>query len=116
AAGPRYVAPNGNCGGRLPCYDSVQAAVDAAASGDEIRIAAGKYSGVQTHGDIRALVYISNTLTMQGGYSTSNWTSADPENNPTTLDADKLGTVVLVTGNITVTIAGLNITGGFGNT
>ena len=116
ADGPWYVAPDGDCGGAMPCYDSVQAAVNAAASGDEIRIAAGKYTGVQDHGAVRALVYISKTLTVQGGYSKTNWTSADPENNPTILDADKLGTVILISGNITVTITGLNMMGGYGDT
>jgi hypothetical protein len=32
--GELYVAPGGDCGGASPCYDNVQAAVDAAAEGD----------------------------------------------------------------------------------
>ena len=43
-----YVAPVGSCGGKTPCYATVQAAVDAADDpGDVVKVAAGTYTGVQ---------------------------------------------------------------------
>lgn len=35
----RYVAPHATCAGALPCYATLQAAIDAADLGDEIRVA-----------------------------------------------------------------------------
>jgi len=39
-----YVASSGSCGGRTPCYSTIQTAVDTASSGATIRIAQGTYS------------------------------------------------------------------------
>lgn len=39
----RHVDDDSGCGGLRPCYQRIQAAVDAAADGDEIRIAPGRY-------------------------------------------------------------------------
>ena len=38
-----YVSANGNCGGKKPCYFTIQAAVNAASTGSVIMIAAGTY-------------------------------------------------------------------------
>ena len=110
--GTLYVAPDGNCGGASPCYAGVQAAVDAAVTGDEIRVAAGTYTGVQTRAGVTQHVYISKTVTLRGGYTTANWTIPNPTINPTTLDAQGQGRVFYVTGSINPTIEGLCITGG----
>ncbi len=59
AATVRYVAPGGVCGAAIPCYATVQAAVDAAATGDEIRVAAGLYTGVSTRAGETHSVYLS---------------------------------------------------------
>lgn len=40
----RYVDDDAGCGGHAPCYGTVQAAIDAAADGDVIEIAAGRYA------------------------------------------------------------------------
>ena len=61
-------------------YSSIQAAVDAASDGDVIKMAAGTYSGVNvrprhditTTGVVTQMVYVSKTLTIQDGYTTTN--------------------------------------------
>jgi uncharacterized repeat protein (TIGR01451 family) len=113
--GVLYVAPGANCGSGITvtnCYDNVQAAVDAAPPGAEIRIAAGAYTHTNNHGGLTQALYISKTLTVRGGYTITNWSASDPAHNPTVLNAQGKGRVIYVTGSITPTIKGLHITGG----
>ena len=105
-------------------YSSVQAAVDAASDGAVIKVAAGTYTDTVTHtppsgyvnppasGVITQVVHISKTLTIRGGYTTTNWTTSDPVANPTTLDAESSKRAIFVGGGITVTLENLHITGG----
>jgi len=112
APGVLYVAPGGNCGGPTPCYATIQEAVDAASPGDEIRVATGTYTDIHYRAGIAQVVYISKTVTVRGGYTTSNWDAPDPDANPTTLDAQGLGRVLVISGTIAPTVEGLRITGG----
>lgn len=112
-----YVAPppagdDGNpCSLGLPCA-TLQHAVDVANSGDEIRVATGTYSGVQARGAMTQVLYISTTVSIQGGYS-ADFGTRDPLAHPTTLDAVGEGRVVSVVGSgITPTLDSLVITGG----
>ena len=93
-------------------YASIQAAVDAASSGDEILVATGTYTGVSARTGVTQVVYISKTVTIRGGYATNNWATSDPVANPTTLDAQGQGRVLYITGDISPTVEGLRITGG----
>jgi hypothetical protein len=104
-------------------YTAVQAAVDDPAC-TEIKVAQGVYTGVQgrpvpagypsppASGLITQVVYISRTVTIRGGYTTTNWTASDPVAQPTTLDAGGLGRVLVVAGDISPTLEGLGLTGG----
>jgi len=121
----RYVAPGGTDGGNdctrsdSPCR-SVQHAVDQANEGDDIRVAAGLYTDLSARprrdvtaaGVVTQVLYISKSIAVRGGYTTTNWTTPDPQRNPTTLDARGRGRVIYVTGEINPTIEGLRITGG----
>jgi uncharacterized repeat protein (TIGR01451 family) len=116
-----YVVPGGSCGGVSPCYDNVQAAVDAAVEGDVIKVATGVYTGVQARpapagyngpAVVTQVVYISKTVTVQGGYTTANWTMSYPLTQPTTLDAQGHGRGVYIIGDISPTVEGLRVTGG----
>jgi len=116
----RYVAPGAYCAGSTPCYATVQEAVDASAAGDEIRIAAGVYTtmtvrprnDIVTTGNVTQVVYLTKTVTIRGGYTTTNWTTSDPVNQPTILNAQGRGRVIYVTGDISPTIEGLRLTNG----
>jgi len=100
-----HVCPSG-C-----AYSSVQEAVDTAGYGDVIKVATGTYTDIHARNGITQVVYISQTVTIQGGYTTDNWTTPDPVANPTTLDAQGQGRVLVIANN-DVAIKGLRITGG----
>ncbi len=91
---------------------AVQAAVDAAAADDTVKIA-GTCTGVQEISGVTQTVHIVKNITLQGGYTETDWTAApDPETYPTTLDADNSGRVALISGTITVTIDSLILQNG----
>ena len=112
AVATRYVAPGGNCGSAAPCYATVQAAVDAASDGDEIRVAAGTYTDIHVRQGITQTVYISKSITIKGGYASANWTTADPAAHPTILDAQGKGRVLYVTSYNAITVQDVRVTGG----
>lgn len=82
---------NGSCGSTSQPCKTIQFAVDRSDSGDTILVAAGTYtySGSDTclDGVSTAVVCILSThLTLLGGYSSSNWSSANPTANVTIID------------------------------
>lgn len=93
-------------------YDSIQGAVDAAEDGDVIKVAAGTYNGINQRFGHAQVVYLDKSLTIRGGYTTTNWTTPDSVANPTTVDAEAQGRVLYISGNISPTIEGLRITDG----
>ena len=120
--GGRFVASAGECGTAVPCYATVQAAVSAAAPGETIYIAAGHYSDTHTmpafvgSSDwITAVVLITKSIHLQGGYTPTNWETAYPITQPTVLDAGGLGSGVwldLPSPTAEASLTGLVVTGG----
>lgn len=112
----RYVAITGtavgDCSTPADACRTIQYALDRAGAGEEIRVAAGVYTDVNTYAGLRQVVYLSKTLTLRGGYTTTDWTSSNPLSYPTILDAQAGGRVLYVTGHISPTLEGLCITGG----
>jgi len=93
--------------------DAVQFAVNAAPPGALVKVA-GYCAGAISQGGQTQTVLITKTLTLQGGYTHTNWLAdPDPVIHPTTLDALGQGRVVRVTGAISVTLAGLTFTTGY---
>jgi hypothetical protein len=60
----RYVDPLGVCGGNIPCYMTVQAAINAAGNGETIKMLEGNY-----HEDIA--LNSSKQITISGGWNPS---------------------------------------------
>ena len=64
----------------------MQKAVDAADPDDLVKVA-GTCAGVQVRGSLTQTVYISQNVTLQGGYTTTNWlVASDPDTYPNTFD------------------------------
>lgn len=102
-------------------FTNVQAAVDAASGGEVIKVSAGVYTDVQGRfappsyngpSVVSQVIYITKTLIIRGGYTTTDWSVSDPDTNRTTLDAEGRGRVIYVVGDVSPTIEGLRITGG----
>ncbi|MGD9099250.1 MAG: NosD domain-containing protein, partial [Anaerolineae bacterium] len=93
-------------------YATIQAAVDFAGEGDVVKVAQGTYNDIHVHDGITQVVYISKTVAIQGGYTTTNWAVSYPITQPTILDAQGQGRVLYITGDISPAVEGLHITGG----
>jgi hypothetical protein len=95
-----------------PDASAVQQAVDAASSGDTVKVA-GTCVGVQTRNDLTQTVYISKSLTLEGGHTQSDWTlEPDLDSYTTTLNANYAGRVIVISGTQNVTLDSLFLMGG----
>ncbi len=87
---------------------AVQLAVDAAASGETVKIAGLCVGGL---GDDHALLSLDKNLTVLGGFDGVDWTTAAPAQNQTILDANAEGRVVVANSGVSA-IDGLTLRGG----
>jgi hypothetical protein len=125
AGATRYVATSGTDSGDCtssasPCR-SIQYAVNQAATGDQILVASGTYTYNASHDQCtflvtRAVVCVANkSLTISGGYTTSNWSTANPSVNVTRIDGQnaRRGVVVIRSiANTHLTMQGFTIENG----
>jgi parallel beta-helix repeat protein len=112
---PRGTGHAASCLARLndgDIYSTIQEAVDASTQFSDVIKVSGYCTGVNEYGGLVQVVYLSKTLTLRGGYTSTNWSASNPISFPTTLDAQGQGRVLYVTGNISPTLEGLRITGG----
>ena len=110
----RYVAPapmgsdSGNdCSNVYKPGATVQRAGNQADANDEIRVASGTYAEP---------VNLNKSLTVRGGFTTTNWVTPDPDGNPTIIDAQGSGRVIYVPGGVVATVSGFHLTGGSSGT
>ncbi|MGD9030312.1 MAG: choice-of-anchor Q domain-containing protein, partial [Anaerolineae bacterium] len=104
-----------------PCA-TLQHAVNVALPGEEVRAAAGTYSGAETVGVVQwneevytytQVVFIDKELTLRGGYSPSDWDTSNPTAFPTIIDPQGHGRgISVVAPGGSVTVDGFTITGG----
>jgi uncharacterized repeat protein (TIGR01451 family) len=80
---------------------AVQQAVDAAAAGGTVKVA-GSCVGVESRASTTQSAYISKTLTLSGGYTTTNWATSHSITQPTVIDANSGGRVLFATMALTV--------------
>ena len=108
----RYVATTGTDFGNTcvdpanPCR-TIQHAVDVANPGDEIRVATGVYTHTLQRNGITQSVYISKSLFLRGGYTTTNWAGApvpNPEENPVIIKPFA-GRGIVITPTVTTVIS-----------
>jgi hypothetical protein len=91
---------------------AIQQALDAAVNGDLVKIA-GYCAGVESSANVYTqTIYLSKTITLQGGYTTTNWSDSYPITQPTTLDAQNAGRIAYLTDGVSVTISDLQLTNG----
>jgi len=105
-----------NDGGATDYYSAdasaLQDAIDAASPGDVLKTA-GTCGGVQSRGGTEQTIYLSETLTLRGGYTYTNWLAgSQPGVYTTTLDGLHNGRVAFITGGADVTLENLAIRGG----
>lgn len=93
-----------------PCK-TVQYAVDQAAAGDALYLAAGTYAGVQTRNDKNQVAYVEKSLSLYGGYS-ANYATRSPAATPSVLDAALGGRILYLANAISLTLDGLQLKNG----
>ncbi|MCA9921229.1 MAG: right-handed parallel beta-helix repeat-containing protein, partial [Anaerolineales bacterium] len=105
----RYVTANGVgtvCSQGVPC--ALQTAVSQSQSDDEVHVAAGTYITTGT-----PLLLLNKTITVTGGYDSSNWSAApDPQLNQTILDGQTTAQVVRIEGAVNPALEGFEIRNG----
>lgn len=97
----------------LTTYTSVQDALNVATNGDLLRVS-GTCVGTNSVNGIDQVGYITRSVTIQGGYTTTNWLVSDPIAYPTTLNADMNGRVLVISPTVSsaITVENLSLTGG----
>lgn len=109
---------NGSCGSISQPCKTIQGAINRAIDGDTIRVAEGTYQDSQACLDGIPVVVclINRNLTILGGYTVSNWNTANPIANPTIIDGQNTRRAIQFWGSdsssASLTIEGFTIQNG----
>ena len=108
-ANTKYVSPNSVCGVVVPCYGSIQEAVDDSVSGDVIKVSQGVYTSVLSN-----VLTISKSIEILGGFSRTDWGDSKPMDQPTVIDGEesRRGIRIEEPGDFKVVLAGLTVRNG----
>ena len=107
------------CGSTTQPCRTIQGAINISTDGDIIRVAAGTYQDSRTClNSIPVVACVLNRhLTILGGYTNSNWNTADPVVNPTIIDGQNMRRVMQLWGidssSASLTIQGFTIQNGY---
>jgi hypothetical protein len=98
----------------LTIYADLQSALNGADDDDLLRVA-GTCVGTTAVNGLTQAGYITRSVTIQGGYITTNWLVSDPVAHPSVIDADWYGRnlVISPTNPIHVVVDGLTLRSGF---
>jgi PKD repeat protein len=78
-----YVSLDGTCGGKTPCFTTIQSAISTATSGNTLKISQGVYTATSFN-----VVFVNKALTITGGYTNSNWSNSYPLTQTTIIDGE----------------------------
>ena len=97
-----------------PVYTSVQSAIEAVtATSNTVKVAGYCNETVETITDFYQIAFISQSLTLRGGYSTTNWAVSDPVAAPTIFDALSIDRVMVISGTSGVRVENLTMINGY---
>lgn len=92
---------------------AIQNALNAATAGGTVKVA-GTCAGVQSGGQVPQIASFTKNLTLQGGYTTTNWlAAANSDTYPTILDANLGGRVAEIDSGKSVTLSHLYMAEGY---
>jgi len=92
----------------VPGPIAIQTAINAATSGDTIRVVQGTYNEI--------IVINNKNVVLEGGYKEAPCTTRDSLLYKTIIDGNRTGVVISITNGAAPTIDGFTITGGDGST
>jgi predicted outer membrane repeat protein len=85
-------------------FSSIQDAVDVAAWGGTIKVAAGTYTQINNYGGLAQILYLDKSVTIRGGYTIAFTDPPDPVVNLTILDAQGAGRILFMSNETAVPI------------
>lgn len=93
-------------------YFVVQDAIDDATAPTDVVKVAGTCIELNNGGGKSQIAYLDQTLTVRGGYTTTNWAVSETPTNTTVLDAQNAGRAILISTGATATVESITLSNG----